>query len=458
MTRPIIKSLIYAGMLVIASMPDLVHANVKFVALADIHFDPFATCVIDQPCALIQALEQAPVKQWYQIFARRDIAPQQYYGDTHFNLLHKTSLFLANINKKGSPEFVVVLGDTLGHHFVENFHRFSDHPSQADMQRFVQKTFRFISMTLKQAFPKTNIFFAIGNNDSYVEDNIFDTDSILYRDLAHTLGRLLHDKSTRNTFSDTFIHNGYYAVSLPKHPKLKLIMLNSAIFSPWASGDGIHVARAAELNWLEQTLAVSQATHQQVILMMHTPVGIDIFGSLQRKPFRPIQHWTPDSHARLMVILKNNANIIRGMLAAHVHGDWFQVLTLSDQYRPIPVLGIPSLTPRNGNNPAIKMIELESSTFDLLDYQKYFFPLAQQMWQKEYRFNDIYQPGCSQCQIADGISNVLSDDLLIKSFQKFYDSETGTDSIHTHFSPYYECQLNTVDVDKYQACVTSHSA
>ena len=112
--------------------------------------------------------------------------------------------------------------------------------------------------------------FTVGNNDSYYDlgpDSTF---------LSHNAGvyytQFLNGTVDQQTFLSTFQQGGYYSAE-PAYMNLTVIGLNTVIFFPPSLGGGSASAVAAELAWLDSTLASAQVRRRKVWLLMHVPPG-----------------------------------------------------------------------------------------------------------------------------------------------------------------------------------------
>jgi hypothetical protein len=117
----------------------------KFIALSDVHFDPYAGCQENvKPCELLEKLRQSPVSKWDSLFLKYDTTVASYQKDTDFSLLNTSMLALKTSAKQVKIPFVLVLGDYLAHGSRDKFSLFSSDASNHAYQLFMQKTYQFI--------------------------------------------------------------------------------------------------------------------------------------------------------------------------------------------------------------------------------------------------------------------------------------------------------------------------
>jgi sphingomyelin phosphodiesterase acid-like 3 len=432
----------------------LVHS--VFLSFSDIHFDPFTTCAKEAvTCPIITKLEAAPTSEWKNILAAMDTAPAKYKQDSNYPLLVSALQSFQNIVATRKPSFVLILGDYLAHHYKDKYLQYASDKSDAGYQAFVKKTMTFVTQEINAAFLATDVYMVAGNNDSDLGDNTFEPNGKFFQEMATLWSRAIKNPSAQKDMQDMFSHSGYYAVTLPDASHARLIVLNSNLFSPFAKGNQIEAAAYEQLDWLQQQLELSATEHQNVLIAMHIPAGIDIYASVMHNPFTIIEHWRPAFTQRFESLLQSYSANIVGVLASHEHTDWARVLANPLNHQKISMIGIPSISPFNKNNPAFKVFDYDLKTMALENYTKYFYLLdSTHAWQKEYEFNAIYQPECHDCRIADGISLLADSESLAMQYKKFYDSETQTDPIHTNYTPYYVCRLQAITATEYQSCLT----
>lgn len=424
--------------------------SAAFGTVADIHFDPFTTCADQSPCSLIQKLEAAPVAEWEQILTAIDKDAPAYKQDTNFTLLASTLTALQNAATKAQAKFVIIQGDVLGHHNKEKYQKFSTLKTDTGYQAFVQKTMTFLADQFKDKFPTTEVYFALGNNDSNLGDNISEPEGPFFSDMGNLWGQLIHNETNRKAMQESFKHAGYYAV---RESSFFLIVMNTNLFSKNSTAPAD--APNKELVWFEQQLEIAHQQNLQVLLVMHIPAGIDSFASLKQNPYQIIEMWLPEYTQRFKADVEEYAQNINGILTAHTHSDSFQVLTNRNGNK-IPVGGTPGITPINGNNPGFKIYHFDPTTLVLRDYQTFYLRLSTMRWHKEYDFNNVYQTGCHDCTLVKGMELLAISGKLADAYQLYYDMQSNTDLIHNSYNPYYWCQLNTIIAKEYQNCINAN--
>jgi sphingomyelin phosphodiesterase acid-like 3 len=421
-----------------------------FVTAADFHFDPFTACANQSPCPLIQQLETAPSSQWPQILAATDTQAPQYKQDTNYVLLASALDALQQAALAVKAQFIVIQGDLLGHKYQDKYKNFSALKTDAGYQAFVKKTMEFMAIELEKKFPATDVYFTVGNNDSYLGDNVSEPEGAFFHDMAKLWGQFIHDKTSQHVMQNEFAHAGYYAV---QRSGLLIVVMNTNLFSKSAIAPV--EAASKELDWFEQQLGRARSQHLKILLVMHIPPGIDVFASLKQQPYRIMEMWQPELTQRFNADVADYAENITGMLTGHTHADSFQLLT--NRYGiKIPVSGTPGITPVNGNNPGFKVFHYDASTSVLRDFQTFYAMLATLQWQREYDFNEIYQPHCLNCTLTGGMGSLTMTGELANTYQLYYDMQSNTDPIHNSYNPYYWCQYQTITAAEYQSCISAN--
>src|SRR5579875_2469153 len=141
-------------------------STVPAVLLSDIHFDPF-----HNPHVFAQ-LQAAPIDRWPSILdatpdlvedadrAALQVECRMHGVDTPWPLL-KTSLAAAH-DAQPDPVFVSMSGDLLSHQFSCRFRHVAHSANPAELSAFAAKTVAFVAMELKQTWPRTPVYLALG--------------------------------------------------------------------------------------------------------------------------------------------------------------------------------------------------------------------------------------------------------------------------------------------------------
>lgn len=349
--------------------------TVSFLALSDIHFDPFIACknTSTRPCPLAKRLQSAPVREWHRIL-EGDGAKTAYRQDTNFLLL-QTSLSEAKLAITHHPvSFILVLGDTLGHDFHYYYKKYVKDSTRSGYANFVAKTLEYVNSELAAAFPAQNVFMVVGNNDTFSHNYQSVPSGPFFTQMASNWSSLIKDTKARTTMQREFATAGYYAVDIPNHPEMKLIALNTVLFSSKSKSGASLVAAGQQLQWLHQVLTQAKANHQKVIIAMHIPPALDLYLVNRWQLLSFTTFWRPDFVARFKGELANFYPQIAGVFTGHLHYEWSQPLWVSAEQR-IPVITVPSISPIFGNDPSFKVYEAQgvyTYTYPVYGHNKWF--------------------------------------------------------------------------------------
>lgn len=355
--------------------------NFRFLSLSDIHFDPFITCYLikTRPCPLIQQLMQAPASDWPAILQAKDTATPMYGLDTGTPLFLKSLAQAKAAAEKNQVAFVWVLGDFIGHDYRKYYRKFSLDKSSAGYDAFLNKTFTYVTRAIMQTFPTLDVYPMMGNNDTDTRNYQIPVSSAFLNNLASTWVPLMHSSTNQAQFNATFPEAGYYSVVPPALPSIKIIALNSVLFSHRSTRKAADVAARAELSWLQNELRSAQSQHQHVFIAMHIPaiVNVVLFGS--DHPITLFTLWKPEYKASFLRLLNAYADEIAGVFAGHLHTTTFYRLTTSNG-RLIPEMGTTSISPIFGNAPGFAVYEYQSNTGQADEGIHYDFPLKTEGW------------------------------------------------------------------------------
>jgi sphingomyelin phosphodiesterase acid-like 3 len=423
----------------------------NFLSIADLHFNPFASCDAVIPCPLIEKLRVTPAEQWKELLATADTQPPQFKQDTNYSLLKSALGELRNVAETENPRFALVLGDFLAHGFKEKYLKYANDKTPEAYQAFVKKTMEFLTSEIQLTFPKLDVYAAVGNNDSYQDNYATVPRGAFFKDMANIWSELIRDRDSKVAMQQAFPQGGYYAVDVSKEENIRLIVLNSVLFSPITPGPDIKAAAQQELEWLHNELVSVNAKHQKAIIALHISVGADVFKALKKPPFTLVELWQPEFTQRFQAELQQYSADIMAVLPAHFHMDWFQMLA-----HDVPISGTPAISPIYGNNPSFKLYSYSKQSRQLKNFKTYFYSLnTTQQWSVEYDFNAIYQPHCQHCQISDGMKLIKPVGDLTDRYKFYFSVETNSQPITTQWLPYYWCAIRGISAADYETCIRS---
>ena len=437
------------------------------VVFSDIHFNP-----IYDP-ALFTKLNAADVSQWDGIFQTSTItAPSTWGTDSNYPLI---VLSLSSIKQnRGSSPFIIFTGDILGHYLPQQFYKQingttspRDDVDVAAMKAFTDKAVTFFMQQVRAAAGDIPVLFALGNGDSYTGLGPDSTFLANTAELYYT--QFMNGTVDHQTFIDSFKGGGYYAAE-PIGANLMVIGLNTFEFSPsnaYFNTTTTGPAVAAELAWLDTTLALAQSKGKKVWLLMHVPPGVDKYSTAQAVDAdghiaSAVMMWDQSYQADFLRIIAKYPGLIAQTFVAHTHMDEYRIIS-SD------TVGIttPSIAPYFGDNPAYKIFTISRETWKAIDYTSLNYDLATMPGQ----FNSYYTFSAAylvQGNLNDSLSQLYSllrtDNAKQQLYRGYYFSghnyavPTGSMAypITDKNWPVYWCGTGHIDQQEFIDCVKNY--
>ena len=360
-----------------AAAPGPPPATGQFLAISDIHFDPFA-----DP-AIVPKLIAAPAERWPAIFAEsRQTQPVGAGSDTNYPLLDSTLKAAAAAGGRSGYDFVLLTGDLLRHDFETRFAQYGG-ADKAALSAFTIKTLAFVNREVQRRFRGAPLIEALGNNDNDCGDYQPRPGAPLLAAAGRTLTTVAGHEEAREDFAA----GGNYAIPHPRTPKHLFLVLDSVFWSPKytdACGGSGSEAGSAQLAWLEWQLFLAKQRGQTISLVMHIPPGINPYESTAAAP---VPFWVDAWRDRFLAIAAAYAPLLRAGYAGHTHMDDFRILsTPAGPYLAIRVT--PSVTPLFGNNPSFSVTRYGIADARPIDYVSYVFQSG--AWQRQYDFAETY--------------------------------------------------------------------
>ncbi|WP_243373358.1 hypothetical protein [Geotalea sp. SG265] len=437
------------------------------IVFTDVHFNPF------YDPTLFPALNAADAGQWAGIFRTSAItAPSAWGADTNYPLL---ALALSSIkqNRGGSP-FIIFTGDILGHYLPQQFYKQINGTTSprndadvAAMKAFTDKTMSFFMQQVRGAAGDTPVLFALGNADSYT--GLGPDSSFLAATAELYYTQFVNGAVDHQAFTESFTSGGYYAAE-PKGTNLMVIGLNTFEFSPsnaYFTTATTGPAVAAELAWLDTTLASAQAKGKKVWLLMHVPPGVDIYSTARTVDVdghitSAVLMWDQGYQATFLQILAKYPGLVTQTFAAHTHMDEYRIIS-SDNV----AVTTPSIAPYFGDNPAYRIFTFSHETLKASDYTSLNYDLATMPGQfgSYYTFSMAY---LMQGGLNDSLSKLYpllhSDSSKQQLYRGYYFSghdytvPSGAMSypITDKTWPVYWCGAGHVDEQGFIGCVNSY--
>ncbi|WP_192484286.1 MULTISPECIES: metallophosphoesterase [Cysteiniphilum] len=343
---------------------------------------------------------------------------------TYQSLVKETSRAIKD-NKITPPEFILLLGDLVGHEVKgQKINRID----------FVEQNQLSVFRTLKHNFPDTPIINVFGNNDAYDQNygNYSYSD-----DKTHQTYSVYHAMQ-KSGFNNGFLSSGAlcnnqnvfpclvknqenksggYAVIKLKQ-KLELIVLNSVMFSTErALTEKAQHEIVKQLEFLKSTLKKAKDSHSEVVIAMHIPVGKNFYDGSY--------FWHEIITELFLDTIRPYAKTIIGILNGHTHMEEFKKIDLYGHI--IGQYTTAGLSTSHGNLPSVKLFKLtQGDQWQLDSYQSYRFTQDKESninIEKFYSFDQRY------CQIHQSNSNCLRN----ITFEQIYPELTLKNPNYMHY-------------------------
>lgn len=297
-------------------------------------------------------------------------------------------------------EFVIVTGD-----FVE--HTIWDMDEEVVGISMMEQT-----ALINQYFPKTPVFYAIGNHDGY-PPNLFVPPQVM--DISKWIFTLFNEQWSTwldDNARGTIDKGGFYTFRGKDGPRI--ISLNSMFcynLNWFLAYDPVDPA--GQLIWLADTLIKAEEAGEMVYIIQHISVGtVDCLQEYSRELWR---------------ILTRFHCIIKGLFTGHVHRDETRLIyDIDDLSKPIiSVHNGGSVTSYIDVNPNYKIYEVEEESWDVLNAESWIFDLGATQknpeWIRLYSFRDEFKvPSIRPEDLHNVIMQLANDENLMRKYNSFY--------------------------------------
>ncbi|MET1110715.1 MAG: metallophosphoesterase [Allosphingosinicella sp.] len=386
--RPWRAAVLAAFPLLAAAAPPSPPSSGQFLALSDVHFDPFADA------AIVPRLIAAEADQWPAIFAASKPAPPVGAGsDTNYALLESTLRQAVSAGGRDGYDFVLVTGDLLRHDFETTFAKFGGGDPRK-LRAFAAKTVAYVNRAIERRFRGAPLIEALGNNDNDCGDYQPRPGSPLLAAIARSLPALAADPQAARDFAA----GGNYFVRHPKVANHRFLVLDSVYWSTRykdACGTAGGDPGSAQLAWLEWQLFRARLAGETLSLVMHIPPGFNPYESTAAKP---APFWVDSYRDRFLALVAEHAPVLVAGYAGHTHMDDFRLVPAGSG-ASLPIRITPSVTPLFGNNPSFAVMRYARADARPLDYTAY--ALQGGAWRREYVFSQAYgYPAYSAANLA----------------------------------------------------------
>ncbi len=414
----------------------------QFVVISDIHFNPLA----DE--SVTPKLLAAEPAEWEAIFAGDQNPPAPKYGDdTTWPLLNALVSGLQKVEPK--PQLIILTGDILPHKFADKF------ADPAAFRSLVKKTFKFVSLELEKAAGGVPVVYTLGNNDEECGDYALQPDGPFLRDAEEAVKTLAQvDASALAKWPSL----GSYVRTNPLAPHHRIISLNTNFWSRrYVNSCADKTAPAVdpgndELAWLANELKEAHDHGDKVWLVYHIPPGIDGHASSVANAVLPM--WKPGYADGFNKLLDEYRKTIEMNLAGHTHLD--DIRLIKTEHADTLVLINPAVSPNVGQNPAFRVITVNSQG-EPQDLMTYYMPNLEALkWELEYRTQSAYGMEKINATRYEALYRRMDESPSLSDKWKMYYSVSrlgGLRDNKTYVRSLY-CATGNSAPDAFQACLS----
>ncbi|XP_025046375.1 acid sphingomyelinase-like phosphodiesterase 3b isoform X2 [Pelodiscus sinensis] len=417
----------------------LVMSEGHFWHVTDLHLDP-AYRVTTDPLQVCPSAGSQPVSnagRW-----------GNYLCDSPWILINSSIYAMKEILP--DPDFILWTGDDTPHV-----------PNKRLGEDVVLEIIANLTALIKQVFPDTAVYPAIGNHDFHPKNQLPPTPHRIYNATAELWRSWLSNASI-----PTFRAGAFYSEKLRgPNTKGQMIVLNTNLYYESNSQTAGVEDPGGQFQWLEDVLTSAAKAGEMVYIVGHVPPGF--FEKKRHKAwFR--EHF----NRRYVEIVQRHHGAIAAQFFGHHHTDSFR-LFYSHGGSPISAMFLaPGVTPwkttlpgvHNGaNNPGIRVFDYDRGSLQVKDMVTYYVNLthanlAGPSWEKEYRLTEAFQvPDGSARSMHMVLEKLSQDKQYLQQYYRFnsvqYDLSECDGSCRTD----HLCAIREVDFTQYEECAKAGS-
>ena len=452
--RALLAAILVTGM---AGVPASAETG-RFIAVSDIHFDPFGDD------AAVRSLAATPPRDWADKLAALPPIPASQYGSDTNRILLNSALDAIGA-ASGDADFAIVSGDLLSHGFDDDAAKAlgvaRDSAAQGD---FAQRTSVFVAEAVADALDGKPVILALGNNDSDCGDYEITPGGAYLAALGDTVRRLAGADRVAADFDATWRAGGYYAMEHPTVPGTLVVVLNDILWSERyqaaCGADGL-AAGQAQMDWLTATLAADEAKGGRVWMVHHIPWGIDAYSTAHSKAetcaARVVPFMKPAFAVAFASAIRSHADRIDLSLSGHIHTDDYRLLFDAAGTPVAADKTVPAISPIYGQNPAFQVFSYDRENGAPTDFTTIALANlpdlgpANGTWRESYAFASAYGlPGYSADAVAALWNGLGQGGRMRDVYAANYNAGHG--ALPESDLDGYACAIGFVDAGGYTAC------
>lgn len=417
--------------------PTPTQTSFRLLHITDIHIDPLyiigSNTICDEPlcCRSGNSSSSSSTAGYWGAKSKCDIPP------------HTVELFLDQV-KNLNISMVIWTGDSPPHDIWK--YSLESHTSFAES----------ITGMFKKYLPNIPIYPVLGNHGCFPMDEFAPGKEGWILNKYASIWEDFLDPEAINSFKK----NGYYTTKLNSGP-LRLIGLNTQLgdilnFETWSNTTD----PGEMLEWLRTELQRAEEYNEKVFIFGHIAAGDHFISSLWSEHYR--------------VLVNRYKNIIMGQFFGHTHYDHFQLIkSFKQPDRYAGVINIaPSLTTYTGLNPSFRIYEIDTHTYEPINYYQYRLNLSKAnsdlttipQFEMVYAAKELYNmkdlSPDSYLKLSQDLVN--NSDMFNRYYLNYYSSYTGEiqdcdsecmsdltcEMLHSVFDEYANC-TKSLNPEKY---------
>jgi sphingomyelin phosphodiesterase acid-like 3 len=346
-----------------------------FVALSDVHLDPFTGTGADA------RLLAADVAQWPRLLADGGTAVAPYGRDANVALLDAV---LADAARRvPAPDFVVYGGDAVVHDLARKVRAVDPAATDGAVAAAAAKITAYLAGRIGATFPGTPVLFALGNNDAGCGDYALEPGGDYLARTFPVVRALVGADRLEPDAEATFRAGGYYAARHPTLDGTVVVVLNTVLWSPkyrrCGAGAGAGPDDApgdAMLGWLDARLAAAAAAGERVWLVYHVPTGVDAYATAHAAPAacaaQTVALWRAPYAAAFAALVTRHAGTVAAAFSGHIHRDSWRLFGGTGADGPAGFeSNVPAVSPVYGDAPAYQVFGYDRATGALAEKTTY---------------------------------------------------------------------------------------
>ncbi|XP_056364857.1 acid sphingomyelinase-like phosphodiesterase 3b [Oenanthe melanoleuca] len=418
----------------------------RFWHLTDLHWDPGyeAAAAAGRPCPS-GGDRAGPAGRW-----------GSYLCDAPWSLLR--SAVRAMRERLAAPDFVLWTGDDTPHV-----------PNEQLGEEKVLHIIANLTSLIKETFPGTKVYAAMGNHDFHPKNQFPGKEHRIYNQTAELWRPWLSDASL-----PLFRAGAFYSEKLPgPGARGRMVVLNTNLYYEQNNETAAEEDPAGQFQWLEETLTNASRADEMVYLVGHVPPGL--FEKTRGKPW-----FRGGFNRRYLGIVQQHHRVIAAQFFGHHHTDSFRMF-YSHTGAPINVMFLaPGVSPwkttlpgvSNGaNNPAIRVIDYDQDTLQVLDMVTYYLNLTRAnmvgaareeefpVWEEEYRLTEAFQvPDGSAPSMQMVLERISRSPHYLQLYYEFNSARYDLEPCQQECRVDHLCAIREVDFVKYDECVKTNSS